>query len=274
MMEHRRRRGSALTATVFALFLVALTLVTIYIFAARVWWFPEAVTALGRDIDAQFIRTLYITGLVFLLSQVGLAFVVFRYRDRGGRARYSHGNNTLEVLWTAATAIMFVGLGIAAESAWARYHATQIPPNPVTIEVTAQQFQWNFRYPGPDGAFGRIAPEFINDAAGNFVGLDPNDPAGQDDLVTPTAAVPVNRAVVLLLKSKDVTHSFYVRELRFKQDTVPGLAIEMTFTAEKVGDYEVACAELCGLGHHRMRSVLRVLSSDDFDAWLTEQAAY
>ncbi len=273
MRNHRSRRGSASVAALFALLLVILTFSTIYFFTARTWWFPESVTALGQSIDQQFVRTLWITGIVFLLSQLGLAFALVRYRDRGERAHYSHGNNTLEILWTAATLILFVGLGYAAENAWAIYHSQTAGPNALVVEITGQQFQWNFRYPGPDGQFGRIAPEYINDGAGNFVGLDPNDPAARDDLVVPTMAVPVNREVVVLLKAKDVTHSFFVRELRFKQDTVPGLVIRLHFTATKVGEYEVACAELCGLGHHRMRTVLKVLEPADYEQWLVEQAA-
>jgi len=274
MAENRSERGSTLLAVLLAAFLVAFTLVTIYIFAARTWWFPEPVTALGRSVDAQFMRTLWITGIVFLLSQLALAFVLVRYRDRGGRAHHSHGNNTMEALWTAATAIMFIGLGIAAESAWATYHQTDGGPATVRIDVLGQQFAWNFRYPGPDGQFGRTSPQLMNDASGNPLGLDLNDPAAEDDIVTPTMAVPVNQEVELLLRTKDVTHSFFVRELRFKQDTVPGMTITMRFRAEKTGEFELACAELCGLGHHRMRTVVRVLPPEEYLAWLREQAEF
>lgn len=273
MVNNHSGRGSALVAALFALCLVVLTFSTIYFFAARTWWFPEPATALGRSVDAQFVRTLWITGVVFLLAQLALAFVLLRYRDRGGRAHYSHGNNTMEALWTAATAILFVGLGIAAEAAWASYHSQATVPDALVVRIVGQQFQWNIHYPGADGRFGRTAPELINDAAGNPLGLDLNDPAAQDDLVVPTMAVPVNRQVVVELSSKDVTHSFFVRELRFKQDTVPGMVIRMRFTPITVGDYEVACAELCGLGHHRMRTVLRVLPPEEYERWLVEQAA-
>jgi cytochrome c oxidase subunit 2 len=265
-------RGSALVAAIFALLLLVLTFSTIYFFVARTWWFPEPVTQLGQAVDQQFMRTLWITGVVFLLAQLALAYVLLRYYDRGGSAHYSHGNPTMEILWTAATAIFFVGLGIAAESAWAAYHAKPTSPNPVVIQVVGQQFQWNFHYPGPDGQFGRTAPELVNDGVANFIGLDASDPTAADDLVTPILAVPVQREVVLDLTSKDVTHSLFIRELRFKQDAVPGLVVRLRFTAEKAGEYEIACAELCGLGHHRMRSVLKVLSPEEYEAWLAEQA--
>src|SRR5216684_4012988 len=120
------------------------------------------------------------------------------------------------------------------------------------IEVTGQQFAWNFRYPGPDGKFGRLKPELVNASGGNPQGLDPADPDGKDDVVVPVMAVPVNREVELLLRSQDVTHAFFVRELRLKQDTVPGMLIRVHFTATETGTYEIPCAELCGLGHYRM----------------------
>jgi cytochrome c oxidase subunit 2 len=274
MADENQQRGSALAALIYAILLVALTLSTVYIFAARVWWFPESITALGRDIDAQFMRTLWITGVVFFLAQLTLAFVLVRYRTRGGRAHYSHGNKTMEILWTAATAVLFVGLGVAAEGAWAAYHVQEAAPDALVVEVTGKQFAWNFRYPGPDGRFGRTAPDLINDAAGNPLGLDLNDAAAQDDIVTPIFGVPVHRDVVVLLKTTDVTHNFYVRELRFKQDTVPGMTIRMRFRAEQEGIYEVACAELCGLGHHRMRTDMMVLSAAGFEGWLREQAEF
>lgn len=285
MANNRSRRASALTATFFALFLLAFTLCTIYIFVARVWWFPESITALGRAIDVQFMRTLWITGVVFFLAQLALGFVLLRYRDRGGRAHYSHGNNTLEILWTSATAILFVGLGIAAESAWADYSSQEPSPHALELEVIGEQFKWSFRYPGLDGVFGRyksleqVKKERKTNRIASPWELDPSDPAGRDDLIFPPGsviAVPVDREVKLLLLSKDVTHSFFVRELRFKQDTVPGMVIQMRFTAETVKEegYEVVCAELCGLGHHQMRTLLKVLPQEEFDAWLQEQAAY
>ncbi|MFQ5926465.1 MAG: cytochrome c oxidase subunit II [Terriglobia bacterium] len=274
MKKIRPEAGSALVPALLALILVALTFSTIYIFAVRQWWFPKSITPLGADIDRQFDYTLIITGIVFLLAQLALGYVILRYPTwRGGRATYSHGNNTLEILWTAATAIMFLGLGIAAERAWAQFHFLGAAPGALQVEVTGQQFQWNIRYPGPDRVFGRTDPRLVNDAAGEFLGLDSNDPAAQDDIVTPIMAVPVNRPVEVILRSKDVTHSFFVPELRFKQDTVPGMVIRLHFTATQVGKYEVACAELCGLGHHRMRTDLRVLSEDEFRDWLREQKA-
>ncbi len=273
MQRRQADKGSTTVAVSLAILLLILTISTVYIFAEKVWWFPPAITALGHEIDQQFHRTLIITGIVFVLAQVALAWVVFRYRDRGQQAHYSHGNNTMEFLWTLATLVMFVGLGVYAERTWAAVHFIGASPGALQVEVTGQQFAWNFRYPGPDGKFGRTDPALMNDSAGNPLGLDPNDPAAKDDLVVPILAVPVNREVELILRSKDVTHSFFVRELRLKQDTVPGMIIHIHFTPTQIGQYEVACAELCGLGHYRMRSFFQVLSEADFEKWLRDQAA-
>lgn len=272
MEQKESGAGSGLVAAGLAASLVVLTFSTIYILLERVWWFPPAISELAKAVDRQFDRTLVITGIVFFLAQLGLGYVLVRYRDRGGRARYSHGNNVLEILWTTVTAVAFLSLGVAAERAWASLHFQGAAPGAVQVEITAKQFAWNFRYPGADGKFGRTDPALVNDAGGNPVGLDTTDPAAQDDIVTPTMAVPVNQEVEVILRSTDVTHSFFVRELRFKQDAVPGMVIRLHFQAETVGTYEVACAELCGLGHHRMRTTLQVLPPAEFAAWLREQA--
>lgn len=273
MQKRKPCAGSATLAVAFAVFLVLFTFLTVYYFIVRKWWFPTPITDLGRDIDAQFVRTLIITGPVFVLSQLGLAWTIFRYRDRGQAATYSHGNNTMEILWTLATLVMFVGLGLYAERSWAAVHFQGAAPGAVQIEVTGQQFAWNFRYPGADGKFGRTSPKLMDDSGGNPLGLDMSDAAAKDDIVVPVIAVPVNREVELILRSKDVTHSFFVRELRLKQDTVPGMLIRIHFTATQSGDFEVACAELCGLGHHRMRTFLQVKTPEEYDKWLREQAA-
>ena len=271
-METERRPGGSAQAFAILLFLVLMTVVSVGIFVGRVWWFPPAITALGDAVDRQFARTFVLCGVIFFLAQIGLAFVVWRYRDRRGRAVYSHGNNKLEAIWTSAAAVLFLGLGLAAERAWASLHFVGAEPGALQVEVTGQQFAWNFRYPGPDGKFGRTDPTLINDSGGNPLGLDEKDPASADDIVAPVITVPVNREVELILRAKDVTHSFFVRELRLKQDTVPGLVLRVHFTATRTGAYEVACAELCGLGHHRMKSMLNVVPEADFEKWLGEQA--
>jgi cytochrome c oxidase subunit 2 len=273
MQRRPSERGSTSIAFALAAFIIAMTVVTVYIFWAKIWWFPPAITNIGHEIDDQFGRTLLITGIVFVAAQFGLAYAIYRFRDHGQKATYFEGNNTLEIVWTLATVVLFVGLGLYARNAWAQVHFTDAAPDAIPIEVTGQQFAWNFRYTGPDGKFGRTKPELVSASTGNPIGLDSTDPVGKDDIVSPVMAVPVGREVDLILKSQDVTHSFFVRELRLKQDAVPGMEIHMHFTANDPGTYDLVCAELCGLGHYRMHTTLTVMSEADYEKWLTEQEA-
>jgi cytochrome c oxidase subunit 2 len=257
-----------------AAFFWGVAIATVLIFAARVWWTSELASAHGQAIDDQLGLTLIIAGIVFLLVHLLLGLFVWRYRERrAAPALYWHDNPKLEVGWTIATAVVFIFLGVQGNRVWAGYFRQSVPSNAVTIEVTAQQFAWNFRYPGPDGRFGRTNPRLIDDSVGNYVGVDPEDKAGNDDLVTQNVvAVPIHRGIVLSLRTKDVTHSFFVPQFRVKQDAVPGLTIPVSFTATKLGEYEIACAELCGMQHHKMRARLHVLSEADFEAWLKARA--
>lgn len=256
-----------------ALTIWLITIITTVIFLGRYWWFPEVGSEHGAAMDRQFVITLLVTGIVFIFAQLGLGYLIVRYRDRPDRtALYTHGSNKLEILWTLTTTVLFFAMVIAGQDIWVNLYLKGAPQDALRIEVTGQQFQWNIRYPGADAKFGRTKPELVNDAAGNFIGLDDQDPAAKDDVVVQTMAVPVNRHVELILRAKDVTHSFFVRELRIKQDAVPGMVIPIHFRATKTGRYEVACAELCGLGHHRMRSTLEVLSGADYANWLKERS--
>jgi cytochrome c oxidase subunit II len=273
MRRKSGEQGSAAAAFTLATFLVIFTIVTVYIFLAKIWWFPPAISDFGNQIDAQFHRTLIITGIVFVAAQLGLALAIFRSRDRGQKASFFEGNSAMEFIWTLATVIMFVGLGLYGEHAWAEAHFIGAAPGALQLEVTGQQFAWNFRYAGPDGKFGGTKPELVSASSGNPLGLDPRDPTSKDDVVTPVAYVPVGQEVELLIKTQDVTHSFYLRELRLKQDAVPGMIIHMHFNATVPGEYELACAELCGLGHYRMRTFVNVVSQAEFDKWMSDQEA-
>ncbi len=273
MVKRKACAGSTTVAMLLVASIFLLTVVALYLFINRTWWFPQSITHLGNEVDAQFVRTLMICGVVFTMSQLGLAYAIFRFRDRGIRAQYSHGNNALEFVWTAATIVMFLGLGLYARSSWAEMHFREAKPGALKIQAMGQQFAWNFRYPGADGVFGRSILKSNNNSGTDPFSVDESDPAAKDDVITSVIAVPVNEEVELTLFAKDVIHSFFVRELRIKQDLVPGMRIPIHFTATKVGDYELYCAELCGLGHQRMRSVLKVMARPDFENWLKQQAA-
>ncbi len=259
-----------------AVAVAVITVISVGIFWSHYWWLPPDISAHGWAIDHQMTLTFIVTGIIFVLAQLGLAYFVWKYSDRGDvrRATYSHGNNAMEATWTIACAILFVGLNLMGYHIWADIHFTGPAPGALRVEVWGQQFAWYFRYPGPDGQFGPTHVEKVNDATGNFLGLDRDrDPASQDDIVTATLAIPVNREVEVILRSKDVIHSFFVRELRLKQDLVPGMEIPIHFTATKMGTYEIVCSQLCGLGHYKMRAFFRVMAEEDFDKWLQSQAA-
>ena len=169
--------------------------------------------------------------------------------------------------------MLFLGAGLASTGLWYEVHLSALGDASMKVEVAAKQFAWSFRYPGPDGKFGKTDVKLVNDASGNPFGIVENDPAGKDDVVTSALRVPAGKHVQLLLQSRDVIHNFFVRELRIKQDLVPGMVIPFRIRADKPGEYEIACSELCGLGHHQMRSVLVVVPEEDFDTWLRQQPA-
>lgn len=253
------------------------TFISTYFFIAKTWWLPTGASAAAAGIDHYFDITYVVMGIVFVTAQVALGFFAWKYRERSAAApaRYFHGNNTLEIIWTVLTAILFIGLNLMSSSIWASERFRPAAPGAVQVEVTGMQFQWYFRYPGPDGKFGATKPQLIDASAGGeaAIGLDTTDPASKDDFVTGTMYVPVNREVELILRAQDVIHSFFVPAMRFKQDAVPGLAIHMHFTAITIGDYELTCAELCGLGHYKMHGMLKVVSQDEYDKWLAAREA-
>jgi cytochrome c oxidase subunit 2 len=254
-----------------------ITLASSYFFVTQKWWMPAVASLQGPAIDHQFHLTYLAMGFVFLAAQLGLGLFVWKYRDRGDKTtvQYSHGNTRLELVWTVLTAILFIGLNLGGSRIWAAARFEPVKAGAFQVEATGMQFAWYFRYPGNDLKYGRTKPQLIDASAGGeaALGLDSSDPAAKDDVVSSTLMLPVNREVDLTLRSEDVIHSLYIPAMRFKQDAVPGLMIHMHFTPDKVGTYEIACAELCGLGHYKMRATLRVVSQGEFDKWLAEREA-
>jgi len=264
--------GLALLAVIWLI-----TLVSTYFFVAKTWWLPHGASAAAGWIDGQFALTYVVMGIIFLAAQLALGYLVWKYREQpsSGPVRYSHGNTTLEIVWTTLTAILFIGLNLMGSHVWASERFSPAQAGAVPVEVTGMQFAWYFRYPGADGKFGATNPKLMDPSAGNeaAIGLDTTDPASKDDVVTGTMYLPVGREVDLHLRAVDVIHSFFVPSMRFKQDAVPGLDIHMHFTPIEVGDYEIACAELCGLGHYKMHGMLKVVGQDEFDKWLATREA-
>lgn len=260
----------------FAVVLTVITVVATAIFALHVWWLPPDISAHGAAIDRQLHETMIAAGVLFVASQLALALFAWRFGAGEGRAiRPFPGGATPMVV----AAIVLVGaeilvLTFVGSRVWAGVYQTPPEPGALQIDVEAEQFAFYFRYPGRDGKFGAIHPELMSDATENFFGLDlAHDTTARDDIVVPTLTIPVGRPIALTLRAKDVGHAFYVPELRIQQDFVPGLAIPLHFTATRTGKYELVCTQLCGLGHYNMRAYVEVVSQDQFDHWLTEQAA-
>jgi len=254
-----------------------ITLLSTYFFVAKTWWLPVGAAASANFIDGQFALTFVLMGIVFLAAQLGLGYIAWKYADRPGAApaRYSHGNTKLELIWTILTAVLFIGLNLMGSRVWAHERFEPAETGAVQVEVTGMQFAWYFRYPGPDGKYGSTKFALMDASTGGegAIGLDTSDPAAKDDVVTGTMYLPVNREVDLSLRAVDVIHSFFVPSLRFKQDAVPGLNIHMHLKPTQIGEYEIACAELCGLGHYKMHGVVHVVSQEDFDKWLAAREA-
>lgn len=212
---------------------------------------PEGVSTYSGRIDQMFYVILAVTGVAFVVTEALLFYFAWRYRHREGvRARYTHGNSRLEVIWTVVPAVMLVFLGLASRTVWGEIKG-RVPPTDLEIVVLASQFDWEVRYKGADGQF----------------------ETADDVVVHNEMHVPVNAPVKIRLRSKDVLHSFFVPAFRLKQDAVPGLTIDVWVQPTRAGEYEIACAELCGFGHGTMRGVLTVMEPGDFQNWLKEQEA-
>ena len=214
-------------------------------------WLPEAVTTTAPAIDRLFYLILAITGVVFLLVQATLLTFIVRYRRRPGRrADYIHGNQVVEIIWTVIPALILSYLAFHSQRVWSQVRGTPPLAN-LEIEITAEQFAWNIRYPGADGVFNTA-----------------------DDITTINQLhLPVHETVLVHLKSKDVIHSFFVPQFRMKLDAVPGMTGRLWFSTTKTGNFEIACAELCGLGHYRMRGFLTIEPDEAFHTWLAQTLA-
>ncbi len=258
------------------LWFVVLVATTVWGFTHREW-LPELASEHGRHIDTVINYLVATTGAIFVIGHLCLIAFVWKYT---GRREGSFAAETSRTEWLVAIVpallISVVGeFGVLALGgpAWDAMYG-DAPADAVAVEVTGKQFEWITRYPGKDGKFGRVAAEFV-DADDNPLGLDEDDPAATDDVVVRGALhVPADRPVLVQVRSHDVLHSLTIPLLRVKQDAIPGFVTQTRFTVTKTGSFEIACAELCGLGHYRMRAYLKVAESDAFDAWLAGQTGW
>ena len=217
------------------------------------WWLPHNVSTNGRRVDSLFVIILWITGIVFVGTQIALGWATWRYVDGPGRkAQYFHGSQRLEVIWTIVPAAILVFIALYQMGTWAdikfRSSAPKVAP---LAEVTARQFQWMIRYPGPDGRL-----------------HTPDDLHTVNDL-----HFVKDKPALINLKTQDVLHSFFLPSMRIKQDAVPGLTIPVWFDSDESGQFELVCAELCGWGHYKMRAEVTVHESQaEFDEWQDDLA--
>jgi len=212
-------------------------------------WLPENVSTFGGEVDSLFYLIYYLTGAVFVLVSVAMIVFLVAYRQRQGRrAIYSHGNTTLEIVWTVIPALILIVLTVMSQATWARIKG-HVPPSDFDVQVTGKQFNWEIVYPGPDGKFETA-----------------------DDLMAENELhVPVGKVVRVHLRSKDVIHSFYLPNFRLRQDVVPGREILAWFEATKPGKYEIPCSQLCGFGHSGMKGWLYVHTPEEYAAWVKEK---
>jgi cytochrome c oxidase subunit 2 len=219
-------------------------------------WFPRDISEHGPVIDRLFMFILWLTGIIFVATEVVLFYYMWKYDGRKNRepVKFSHGSHTLEVTWTILPAVTLLFIAIYQMNAWAdakmrRPDLGTLPDGTpvVTAEITGRQFNWDVRYPGDDLQLHTDDDIIRTDG-------DIHLPAGQE--------------VLLLINSADVLHSFFLPNLRMKQDVVPGMAQYMWFKARETGEFDIVCAELCGWGHYKMKGRATFETPAEFQAWL------
>jgi cytochrome c oxidase subunit II len=238
--------------------------VGIFVWAMAGWWpmhghwLPENVNAHGGVIDSLFMFILVLTGVIFLATTLVMFWFMWRY-DGGKMAEpvsFTHGSHTLEVVWSILPAATLVFIAIYQMNAWAdaKMRRPTLPGGdlrPPLAEITGRQFEWRIRYAGEDGQVG----------------------TADDIQLANDLHLPVNEEIVLSIKSADVLHSFFLPNMRVKQDVVPGMKQYVWFQPTRSGVFDIVCAELCGWGHYKMRGRVTIEPREKFDVWLAQRLA-
>ncbi len=232
----------------------------------NLYWAPEAATVGAKKIDTLLNFIFYLTAAVFVLTQAVYIYYLVKYRKRpGSKAYYSHGNNKLEIIWTAIPTAIFLGLVIYSNRLWSELHSPP-PEDAVKVDVVSYQFGWDMRYAGADGQLGKVDTAAYS--LENKFGLVADDSAGDDDFSSTELVIPVNKPVHIYLHSRDVIHSFYVPQFRLYQAAVPGRTIAWVwFEPTRTGNFELACSQICGSGHYNMKAPIRVVTQEEFEKW-------
>ena len=255
-----------------AIVLILLVIGSLVFHFVSPWWFTPIASNWGM-IDDTINITFWVTGIVFVLVNLFLAFCVFKYRHRdGSKAVYEPENKKLESWLTGITAIGVAAMLAPGLVVWGQF--VTVPDDAHEVEVIGQQWHWSFRYPGIDAEFGTVDPLLIS--LENPFGVDPDDPAGRDDVLVANSQMhlPIDKPVKVLLRSKDVLHNYTVAQFRVKMDLVPGMVTYLWLTPTRTGEFEILCEELCGMAHHTMRGKVVVQESADYQAWLDSQSTF
>jgi len=252
--------------------LVALVVGTLVFHFASPWWFTPLASNWGM-IDTTINITFVITGAVFVLVNLFMAYAIYRFRHSPNRrAHYEPENKKLETWLTAITAVGVAAMLAPGLIVWADF--VDPPEDADVVEAVGQQWQWSYRFPGADGILGTVDSRHVGPQ--NPFGMSPTDPNGLDDILVASNELhlPLDKPVKVLLRSKDVLHNFAVPQFRVKMDLVPGLVTYVWFTPTKTGKFDLLCMELCGIAHYTMRGYVVVDEQEDFDSWLSQQKTW
>ncbi|MES2125650.1 MAG: cytochrome c oxidase subunit II [Pseudomonadota bacterium] len=255
-----------------ALALVAIVVGALVFHVVSPWWLTP-IASNWQQMDDALQLTLLITGFLFVVINLFMAYAVLKFRHRDGvRASSEHGNKKLEWWLIGATSVGIIAMLAPGLQVYAKL--IDAPPNAMVFEVMGQQWQWHYRLPGKDGKLGTTDVRFMSPT--NPFGINPDDPNGQDDYLVDGQEIhiPVDQPVKVLLRAADVLHDFYVPQFRTRMNMVPGMVTSFWLTPTHIGRYEVMCAQLCGVGHANMRSYVVVDDAPTYAAWLAKQVAF
>jgi cytochrome c oxidase subunit 2 len=248
-----------------AIALIAIVVGSVLFHLVSPWWTTQLASH-WQQMDDTLTITLVITGLFFCVINLFIAYTLLRFRHRSGqRAAYQPENHRLERWLIGITTVGIVALLAPGLVVYAEY--VQPPRDALVVEVLGQQWQWRYRFPGDQGKFGASDARFFSGT--NPFGLDPDDPAGQDNRLVDgnELHLPLGKPVKVLLRSHDVLHDFYVPQFRARMNMVPGMVTWFWFTPTQPGRYEALCSQLCGVGHYAMRGIVVVEEESAFRAW-------
>lgn len=232
------------------------------------YWTPQSATTNAEKVDVIINVIFWLTAGVFFLTQGFYIYYLIRYRRRPGvKAYYIHGNNKAELIWTGLPTIIFLALAIWGDHVWNQIVKTAPPVDAITVEVVGYQFAFDLRYGGADGELEKVDLAQLGGMENKF-GMVREDFDQSDDFSSTEMVIPVGMPVHVVLRSRDVIHSFYVPEFRLYQDAVPGRTIDwIWFVTTREGNFELACSQLCGTGHYNMKAPIRVVSQAEYEEW-------